>query len=109
MNLLIIAVLFIIGLLFCCTYSHHDLVEGFKNGGECPNLLIQKGKELHLIYTNKARIPGVNPIKFKNDTIGWQARFYETKLSQHKADLIASINTAKNRHSEINRIIFYFF
>ena len=62
----IIVIIFLLGLLFCLKYSHSDLVEGFASKGQCPNLLVQKGKHLHLIYTNKARIPGVNPIKFNN-------------------------------------------
>ena len=77
MNLIIIAIIFILGLLFCYNYTHEDLKEGFESSSECPNLLIQKGKELHLIYSNKARIPGVNPIKFKNledyvEFLDWQ-------------------------------------
>jgi len=77
MKLLIIVVIFILGLLFCCNYKHNDLREGFQSSADCHNLLVQKGKELHLIYSNKARIPGVNPIKFKNledyvEFLNWQ-------------------------------------
>ena len=32
----------------------------------CPNLLIKKGKELHLMNTRKAIVPGVNPVKFNS-------------------------------------------
>ena len=76
MKIFVIAAIFILGLLFCGNYKHDDLVEGFSNS-ECPNLLIQKGKELHLIYSGKAKIPGVNPIKFKNledynEFLNWQ-------------------------------------
>ena len=35
-------------------------------GDICPNILVRKGKELHLLNTKKAKIPGVNPIKFDN-------------------------------------------
>lgn len=68
MKIIIISIIFIIGLLFLCSYKSSDLHEGFKNkeNDVCPNLLVQKGQELHLIYSNKARIPGVNPVKFKN-------------------------------------------
>ena len=77
MKVIIIIVLFLLGLLFCMNYTHKDLVEGFASKGQCPNLLIQKGNEIHLIYTNKARIPGVNPIKFENledyvEFLNWQ-------------------------------------
>ena len=47
-------------------YKSGDLIENFAGIGDCPNLLIKKGKELHLINTNKAEIPGVNPLKFNN-------------------------------------------
>lgn len=57
---------FIIGLLFTLTYKHSDLVEGFDMNDKCPNLLVKKGKELHLVNTKKAMIPGVNPIKFND-------------------------------------------
>jgi hypothetical protein len=57
---------FILGLLFTLTYKHSDLVEGFDVNDKCPNLLVKKGKELHLVNTKKAMIPGVNPIKFNN-------------------------------------------
>lgn len=73
----VIAIVFVLGLLFCCTYKHTDLIEGFNASDNCPNLLVQKGNELHLIYKNKARIPGVNPIKFKSleeyvEFLNWQ-------------------------------------
>jgi hypothetical protein len=76
MRLFVIAIIFIMGAIFC-TYKTSDLREGFDSKEECPNLLIQKGKELHLMYTNKAKIPGVNPVKFDNledyvEFVNWQ-------------------------------------
>jgi len=59
-------IVFLIGIAFLCTYKSSDLREGFSVENDCPNLLVQKGKELHLIYSGKAKIPGVNPIKFNN-------------------------------------------
>tara|TARA_B100000795_G_C22789330_1_gene436133 strand:+ start:45 stop:821 length:777 start_codon:yes stop_codon:yes gene_type:complete len=65
-------IFFIFGLYFCLTCTHKDLIENFDNKPDpsvpdkCYNLLIQKGSELHLVNTKKARIPGVNPIKFKD-------------------------------------------
>ena len=56
--------MFIIGLVFSLTYTHNDLVEGFSFDDKCPNLLIKKGKILHLVNTKKAMVPGVNPITF---------------------------------------------
>lgn len=66
-NEIFILVLFFIGLLFCINYKTSDLVEGFGEGNEnCPNILIKKGKELHLMNTKKDIIPGVNPIRFNS-------------------------------------------
>ena len=61
-----IMTIFILGLLFSLTYKHKDLIEGFEFQDKCPNLLIKKGKEIHLVNTKKAMVPGVNPIKFDN-------------------------------------------
>ena len=58
---------FILGLLFNLSYKHKDLVkEPFDIVNNCPNLLIKQGKEIHLVNTKKALIPGVNPIKFES-------------------------------------------
>jgi hypothetical protein len=82
----------IIGLLFylnnnnCLTFVSTGLIEGMKinddvtpNSGSlrCPNLLIQKNKEIYLYNTKLAEVPGVNPIKFKdledyNEFLNWQ-------------------------------------
>ena len=68
MKVILASIIFLMGIAFLCTYRSSDLHEGFTDSRDavCPNLLIQKGKELHLIYTDKAKIPGVNPIKFNN-------------------------------------------
>lgn len=57
-------------------------------------------------YKNQAGIE-TNPININGETIGWQAKFFDTRLSEHKKDFIETINKAKNRHPEINKIIFY--
>ncbi len=57
-------------------------------------------------YENHAGIE-TDPIKVGEEVIGWQAKFYENELNKHKADLISSIDTAKTRHPEITKIIFY--
>ena len=33
---------------------------------DCPDILIQRGNEIHLENTRRAKVPGVNPIIFKN-------------------------------------------
>ena len=63
----IILSIFILGLLFILSYKHEDLIqEPFDITNKCPNLLIKQGKEIHLVNTKKALIPGVNPIKFES-------------------------------------------
>jgi len=66
-KIVVILLGFVIGFLFCITYSHRDLVEGFSiMPDDCPNILIQDGKKLLLMNKNKAEIPGVNPVVFDN-------------------------------------------
>jgi len=48
-----------------------------------------------------------NPIKFGNDWIAWEAKFYEDKLSNHKDELIKKLKTAKNKNPETTKILFY--
>ena len=74
----IIIGMFLIGLLFCSSYKHSDVVETFESGtNQCPNVLIQKGDTLQLLNTKKAKVPGVNPIYFNNleeyiEFVQWQ-------------------------------------
>jgi len=54
---------FFAGLYFCTNYS--ALPEGFFSN-DCPDVLVQKGKELYLFNSKKVEVPGVNPIRFEN-------------------------------------------
>lgn len=76
---------FIIGLIFCATYTNKSLLEGFNDRNrkavndefDCPNLLVRKGNKLMLLNNRKARIPGINPIFFDNledyvEFVNWQ-------------------------------------
>ena len=65
---MLIIVVFLAGFLFCLNFKNKDVKEGFDIdiASDCPNLLLQKGRHFLLFNTNKARIPGVNPIRFKN-------------------------------------------
>ena len=76
-KLAIIAIIFILGFYFTCNYTSKQIIEGFTNNSSCPNILIQKGKELYLYNSHQARIPGVNPVVFKNledyvEFLDWQ-------------------------------------
>jgi len=78
-----IVFVFIIG--FYCFVFHPKKdtspYEGFSlSGGDskrCPNILIQKGKEIYLYNSKLAEVPGVNPMKFDNleeytEFVKWQ-------------------------------------
>tara|TARA_B100000424_G_scaffold95981_2_gene72161 strand:+ start:8738 stop:9391 length:654 start_codon:yes stop_codon:yes gene_type:complete len=73
-----IIIVFILGLYFSMFYNNQKIQEGFKvNKNACPNILIQKGKDIFLYNSKQAKIPGVNPIKFNNledyvEFIDWQ-------------------------------------
>lgn len=78
LKFLIITIVFLLGLYFTCKYKSQDIIEGFDlTTNSCPNILIQKGKELYLHNSKKAKIPGVNPVKFNNledyvEFLDWQ-------------------------------------
>ena len=78
-RVLLIVVAFVVGLVFCSTIRSKDVIEGFNNNVDCPNLLVKKGNILILTNTGKAKIPGVNPIKFNNleeyvEFLEWQRK-----------------------------------
>lgn len=78
LKLVLIAIMFILGLYFSYNYTSQQVMEGFAvSNNACPNILIQKGKELYLHNSRLAKIPGVNPIKFNNleeyvEFLDWQ-------------------------------------
>ena len=61
----LILVIFLLGLYVYCSHGK-KVMEGFDNKRDCPNILIQKGKQIILKNTKLAEIPGVNPITFDN-------------------------------------------
>lgn len=78
LKLIFIIIVFILGLYFSANYTSNQVIEGFDNRNySCPNILIQKGKDIYLHNSKLAKIPGVNPIKFNNleeytEFIDWQ-------------------------------------
>jgi len=67
LKLSIVLIIFILGLYFIMFGREKLNLEGFGNlQDRCPNILIQKGTELVLFNSKKAKIPGVNPLKFDN-------------------------------------------
>lgn len=46
-------------------------------------------------------------IKFNEDYIGWQAKYYETSLSDHKDDFLKMLENTKESYPEINKLIVF--
>ena len=47
------------------------------------------------------------PIEYDDKLIGFQAKFYETKISENKDDIKDSIAKAKSKNRKLNKILFY--
>ena len=57
-------------------------------------------------YKNQSGIE-TNPITRDGEVIGWQAKFYDTKLSDNKPELIGMIAKSKRDYPDLTKIIFY--
>ena len=57
-------------------------------------------------YKNQAGIE-TEPIDYDGKLIGFQAKFYETKLIENEKDIKDSITKAKSKNQKLNKIIFY--
>jgi hypothetical protein len=57
-------------------------------------------------YKNQSAIE-TNPVEKDGQFIVWQAKFYDSALSNHKDDIIDMIERAKRDYPEISKIIFY--
>lgn len=57
-------------------------------------------------YKNQSGIE-TNPIINGDEVIGWQSKFYDTKLSDNKTDLVGMISKSKKNYSDLTKIIFY--
>ena len=57
-------------------------------------------------YKNQTGIE-TDPITIKNEVIGFQAKFLETKISDNKKKLKKSIEDAKRKNPNLNKILFY--
>lgn len=57
-------------------------------------------------YKNQAGIE-TEPIEHEGKIIGFQAKFYETKISDNVKDIEDSIAKAKNKNPNLNKILFY--
>lgn len=74
----LIIFVFLLGLYIICRYPSSSLIEAFQDKDyDCPNILVKKGNKIFLKMSNKAEIPGVNPIEFNNledyvEFLNWQ-------------------------------------
>ena len=57
-------------------------------------------------YKNQSAIEN-EPIEMEKEVIGWQAKFYDTTLSNHKGDLLSTLNKAKGDYPKITKLILY--
>lgn len=57
-------------------------------------------------YVNHAGIETA-PVKIGEEHVGWQAKFFDTPLSNHTQEFRSAIDTAKKNHAELTKIIFY--
>lgn len=69
----------------------------------CSELGIRKGV---FRYKNQTGVE-VEPIKYNKDIVSFQAKFYETPISNNKKDIIDSIQKAKKKNPELTKIFFY--
>jgi len=67
-KLLLILIVFFLGFYILLNYSSKE-IEEFTLGSrsyECPDIIIKKGNKIYLKKSNKAIVPGINPIVFNN-------------------------------------------
>lgn len=58
-------------------------------------------------YKNQSAIE-TNPIKVNDDeVVAWQAKFYETPLSNHKKELEDTLNKLKRDYPSVNKLYVY--
>ncbi len=57
-------------------------------------------------YKNQAGIE-TEPILVNGEWVGFQAKFYDTKISDNKADITDSIQKAKENNPNLQRLLFY--
>lgn len=57
-------------------------------------------------YKNQSAIE-TNPIEKGNEVIGWQAKFYDTSLSNHKDELLHTLEKTKRDYPNITKLLFF--
>lgn len=57
-------------------------------------------------YKNQSGIE-TDPIQIGDEVIGWQAKFYDVALSNHKQDILDTLDTARRDYPNLTKLIFY--
>jgi len=57
-------------------------------------------------YKNQSAIE-TNPIEVNDEVIGWQAKFYEVRISEHKKDLLDTIDKVNRDYSNLTKLLIY--
>lgn len=57
-------------------------------------------------YKNQSAIE-TDPITVGDDKVGWQAKFYEHSLSNHKEEILETLTKSKRDYPDLTKIIFY--
>jgi len=70
------ALIFLSGMYVCLNYNKDNMYEAFTTNS-CPNVLLQEGNFIYLFNSNRAKVPGVNPLRFNNldeysEFLDWQ-------------------------------------
>ncbi len=57
-------------------------------------------------YKNQSAIE-TNPIEIGDEEIGWQAKFYDASLSNHKEDFLSTIEKSKRDYPKTTKLLLY--
>lgn len=99
-KMFLIILVFLFGLYIVSNYTS-SMVEGFggKGGYECPDIILKKGNKIYLKKSNKAIIPGVNPIVF--DNLEDYVEFTEWQRSQNIKCPVLYLEETSNAQGEM--------
>lgn len=99
-KMFLIILVFLFGLYIVSNYTS-SMVEGFggRSGYECPDIILKKGNKIFLKKSNKAIIPGVNPIVF--DNLEDYVEFTEWQRSQNINCPVLYLEETSNAQGEM--------
>lgn len=62
----LIIVVILVSIILYIKYVNNNILEGYDNISNCPNLLLKKDDKYYLYNSKKTFVPGINPIQFNN-------------------------------------------